>query len=128
MKYAPHWYARALAEAIMAPGADGRTIARNFKALLARNGDERQARKILEEAARFARGREGIRKVAVESARTLTPAQRGSLGAFLRPGDVVEEEIAPELVAGVRVFVDDERLYDGSLKGKLDALFDDIGH
>lgn len=122
MKYAPHLYAKALAAAIAEPGADAGKVARNFMELLAKNGDERQARKILEEAARSARGAEGLRKVAIESARPLTREQRNAVRSFLRPGDIAEEEIVPELVAGVRVFVDDERLFDGSLKGKLDRM------
>lgn len=126
MRYAPHLYAKALAGAIMAPGADGSTIVRNFMALLARNGDEKQARKILEEASRFARGAEGLRKVTIETARSLSTEQRRELTAFLKTTDVVEEEIIPELVAGARVFVNDEELFDGSLKGKLDALFKNI--
>lgn len=126
MKYAPHLYAKALAEVIAAPGADARAIVKNFMALLTKNGDEGQARKILEEAARFARGKEWIRKVSLESARPLTLRQKKALAPLLAPTDVVEEEIVPELVAGVRVFVDDGELFDGSLKGKLDMLFKNI--
>jgi F0F1-type ATP synthase delta subunit len=39
------------------------------------------------------------------------------------PHDVVEEEIDPSLVAGMKVVVNDERVFDGSLKAKLDKLF-----
>ena len=123
MKYPSHLYAKALAEAIAAPGVDAAAIAKNFMVLVVKNGDGRYARKILEEAARFARGKEGLRKVGVESARPLTAAQRREIGAFMQPGDVMEEEIVPDLIAGVRVFVDDEKLFDGSLKGKLDEIF-----
>ena len=76
MKYPPHLYAKALAEVIAAPGAEAQAIAKNFIALLTKNGDEENARKILEEASRFARGKEGIRKVVMESARPLTPRQK----------------------------------------------------
>ncbi len=123
MKHPAHFYAKALAEAASAPDAEGRAIAKNFAELLARNGDEALARKILEEASRYARGKSGIRKVAIGSARPLTPAQRKALAPILRPGDVVVEEVIPDLIAGVRVIVDDEMLFDGSLRGRLDAIF-----
>ena len=123
MKYPAHYYAKALAEAAAAPRADGDAIAKNFAALLARNGDQGLGRKILEEAARYARGKHGVRKVVIESARPLTAAQKKGLAPLLRPGDVAVEETVPALVAGIRVVVDDETLFDGSLKGKLDAMF-----
>ncbi len=92
-------------------------------ALLAKNGDEVHARKILEEAARFARGKEGIRKVVLESARPLTAQQKKDLTQFMKPNDLVREQVNPDLVAGLRIFVDDKRAFDSSLKGKLDTIF-----
>jgi len=124
MKYPAHIYAKALAEAITAPGAGGDVIAKNFQALLLRNGDEAHARKIVEEAARFVRGKHGIRKVTIESARELGAAQRKIVAALTKPGDVIESRIDPELVAGIRLIVNDELQFDGSLKGKLDKIFE----
>ncbi len=124
MKYPAHLYAKALAEAIAEPKADGDAIAKNFQALLRRNGDEAHARKIIEEAARFVREKSGVRKVTVESARELNAAQRKMVSAFTKSGDIVESRIDSELVAGIRLIVDDEMQFDGSLRGKLDTIFE----
>lgn len=126
MKYPAHIYAKALAEAITSPeakGARGAEIAANFLALLRKNGDEAHARKIIEEAARMARGKGGIRKLTVESARPLTVAQEKMVRALTKPEDVVETRIDPELIAGIRVIMNDELQFDGSLRGKLDKIF-----
>ncbi|MDE2020121.1 MAG: F0F1 ATP synthase subunit delta [Patescibacteria group bacterium] len=124
MKYSHHLYARALADVIVdAKGAEAERFAGNFLALVRKNGDEAHLRKILEEAARLLRGKKGVRKVTLGTARQLPAGQREMLKVFLKPGDVIEERIDPELVAGVRITVDDEWQFDGSLKGKLDKLF-----
>ena len=121
MKYPAHIYAKALAEVIN--DKDSAKIVKNFLEFVRKNGDEMHLRKILEEAARFARGKAGIRKVSVESARTLSPAQEKEMAKFLRSGDVVEHTIDSELIAGVRLVVNDEMQFDGSLRGKLDNVF-----
>ena len=124
MKYSAHIYAEALAEAIgEEKGAD--TLVKNFLALVQKNGDAGQLRKIVEEAAQRVRHAEGKRKVAIESARKLTPAQRKSVEQFLKSGDIIEERIDPDLVAGLRIIINDEMQFDGSLRKKLNTLFKD---
>lgn len=130
MKYAPHVYAKALVGVLSVPeGSAGRqtdaAIARNFLELVRKNGDEPHLIKILEEASRFARGKSGVRKVTLESARPLKPPQRAALEGFLKPGDVVEERVDPELVAGIKIVVNDEMQFDGSLKSKLSRMLGD---
>jgi len=119
-------YAKALVEVLSdidKAGAKSDTeIAKNFVALVQKNGDEGYMRKILEEASRFARGKSGVRKVTIESARALAPAQRTAVEQFVRPGDVVEERIDPDLIAGVRIILNDEMQFDGSLKNKLNHV------
>lgn len=127
MKYPAHIYARALAGVIAE--VKGRSekeqdaIVAHFIALVRKSGDEAHLRKIVEEAARFVRGKSGVRKVTIETARLPGAAQRKALQHFIKSGDVVEENIDPELVAGVKIIVNDEQQLDGSLKGKLDKLF-----
>lgn len=122
MKYPTNIYAKALVEVLAASkgqtASDGE-IANNFLALVKKNGDEGHLKKILEEASRMARGKSGVRKVTVASARSLTAAQKKSLDQFTKPGDVMEEEIDPDLIAGIKITINDEMQYDGSLKNKL---------
>ncbi len=124
MKYPAHIYAKALVE-LMADAAESKHegIARKFVALVEKNGDGMHLKKILEEAARLERGRMGIRKVVLESERPLTPTQKKKLMQFTTKEDVIQERIDPALVAGARIFVDDELEFDGSLGGKLNAIF-----
>ena len=123
MKYSAHIYAKALVEVL---GDEDRSdlkeqdrVAKNFVALVRKNGDEGYLAKILEEAARMARGKSGIRQVTIESARELGAAQKATLKHFIKPGDVIEERIDPELIAGIKITVNDELQFDGSLRNKL---------
>jgi F0F1-type ATP synthase delta subunit len=123
MKYAPHTYAKALVAVLddakgPAAGHDAE-IAKNFLALVRKNGDEAHLLKILEEASRFARGKSGIRKVTIASAREMSVSQNETVGQFVRLGDVVERRIDPDLIAGIKITVNDEMQFDGSLKNKL---------
>ena len=127
MKYPGYTYAKALAEVISGAASmsekEKDAIAKNFIDLVRKNGDEPHLRKIVEEAARLTRGKRGVRKVTVASARELSAAQEKALKPFMKESDVVERSIDPELVAGVKLVIDDELQYDGSLRGKLDKLF-----
>lgn len=131
MKYPAHVYAKALIEVLDDVSAEKKTagardeekLAKNFLELVKRNGDEMHLRKILEEASRFARGRNGFRKVIIDSARAFTPAQRKEVAHVLKKDDVITERIDPSLIAGMRITVNDELQFDGSLKRKLDTAF-----
>ncbi len=108
---------------IAAPKAHDAAIAKNFLSIIRRNGDEARLEKILDEAARLARGKHGVREVTVSSARPLSASQEGAAKKFLKPGDMVDYAIDPALVAGLKIVVNDETQFDGSLKSKLDTLF-----
>ena len=120
MKYSSHIYAKALVEVLEDRHVNADIATRNFLGIVRRNGDEAHLGKILEESARLARGKRGIRKVTLASARELTVKQEAEMAHFLKAGDVVERRIEPELIAGVKIIVDDELQFDGSLKKKLD--------
>ncbi len=123
MKYSVSDYAKALDGAVAAPKADDAANAKNFLALLRRHGDGSRLEKILDEAARLARGKHGVREVTIASARPLTASQAIAAKKFLKPGDMATYALDPALVAGVKIVVNDEMQFDGSLKSKLDALF-----
>jgi len=124
MRYPTHIYAKALAEVILAAKkGEEAAIVKNFIALVRRSGDEVHLQKIVEKAARLVEGKRGVRKVTLGIARPLTNAQKKGVDAFLKPGDVVEERIDPAIIAGIRITIDDELQFDGSLKGKLEKMF-----
>ena len=122
MKYSNRDYARALDLALADPKADHATIARNFSGLIRRNGDGARFKKILDEAARLLRGRNAMREIMVESARPLTGPQKAIIKKFLKSGDVVRYAVDSELIAGIRLVVNDEMQFDGTMKAKLDKI------
>ncbi len=126
MRYPAHIYAKALVDVLSVPAGPGKKhddeIAKNFLALVRKNGDEGHLQKILEEASRFARGKSGVRKVTIASARELSSLQGRHLDQFVKPGDVVVRRIDSDLIAGVKITINDELQFDGSLKNKLNKM------
>ncbi len=125
MKYPARMYAAAFAE--LAAGRlkpeDEKRLTANLVKLAARNGDSHQLPAILKESDRLLRMKTGMRKVTVESARPLTKKMQDELAKVLKKDDVLETRIDPGLVAGVKLTVDEQSQFDGSLRRKLDRLF-----
>lgn len=125
MKYSPKLYAQAFAELAWQP-MDQREEARlveNFLKLIERNGDSGKLQKILQETEKALRMKTGRRKVTVETAREAAQGAASFLKSFLKKNDVVEERINPDLIAGIKVTIDEGVQFDGSLKNRLDSLF-----
>lgn len=125
MRYTPRIYAHALAEA--AAQAKGReaihAVVKNFLALLDRTGDRATLRAVLPEAERLLLRKTGGEKMIIESARPLSEHARTHVRASMPHAVAAEERITPELLAGVRITVNDERQLDGSLAHALHQLF-----
>jgi F0F1-type ATP synthase delta subunit len=124
MKYSAHIYAKALAEAMAMPhGKSHDEIRRNFLDILRSHGDEAHLSKILAETERILRAKDGTKKFSVHVARAQRKSAREFVKQMMGPHDVAEEEIDPSLVAGMKVIVNEEMVFDGSLRSKLDILF-----
>ena len=125
MKHSVNDYAHAFAA--VAAGkhspAEQAKLVQNFVSLVRRNGDAALLPKVLGEAGRLVREKEGIRKLTIETARPLAGKMRESVRHMAHAKDVVEEKVVPELVAGMRVTIDDERQFDASLSHKLQKMF-----
>ncbi len=124
MKYAPRLYAcafAAVAARVKTPAAE-RAAIQNFAALLQKNGDMRAHDAILAALRRAVVQESGGRMVRVETARVLSEHMRRRIRKLFKERDYVEERILPELIAGVRVVVDGEREFDGSLTKKLNTI------
>lgn len=122
MKNKAKIYAEALAGAVLKPGADAEKIKSNFLKLLEKNGDMGKAKQILGLAEDLFIKKTGRRKVVLESARKIKAKQKELIDQVLHKGDVVEEKISPELLAGIKIIVNDEQL-DMSMASKLQKLF-----
>lgn len=117
MKYSPKLYAQALI------AAKGNKVISNFLDLLRRNRDEKKLPQIITEAENLLLLKSGKRKVIIESARPLNDNQKKLLQKILKPGDVLEEKISPELIAGVKITINGELQFDGTLARKLKKMF-----
>jgi F0F1-type ATP synthase delta subunit len=128
MKYRINDYAKALVGAIEAKPAGGdAAIEKNFLALVRKNGDEARLGKILDEAGRLTRAKKGgTRAVLIESARSLSAAQEKMVKHFLHPGDAVQYCVNKDLIAGIRITVNDEAQFDGTMEKKLNSVFGGI--
>ncbi|HEY4526054.1 MAG TPA: F0F1 ATP synthase subunit delta [Candidatus Paceibacterota bacterium] len=125
MKYQPKHYATALIETLgkkITAEREERVI-KKFLELVRKNSDGNSLRKIVSEAEKLIRTKTGKRKVEIESARALTLAQKKSLLHFTHAEDTIEEKVNPELIAGVKITIDEESQLDFSLRRKLDGLF-----
>ena len=124
MRYSLKNYAEALAVAIHnTEPTRSDTIVKNFLILLGKSGDEVHAEKIVNAAERILRKKDGGREIILESARPLERENQKLLSGIAGKKDSVAMRIDPNLVAGVRIVIDGEKEFDGSLKGKLDKMF-----
>ncbi len=115
-------YAKALVAASLKPGVDVEKIKNNFLKLLQKNGDMSRAKEILAQAEDLFIKKTGRRKVVLETARRMKAKQREVLESALQKGDIIEEKINKELLAGVKIIINDEQL-DMSMQSKLQKLF-----
>ena len=117
-------YAKALAEVIAKGKADisKEKIASNFVKLLISAGFEGKSKEILELAETMVLANQGKRKITFETARKSTSSQQKMLEKFVKSGDVVKEKINPELIAGIKIIINDSRQLDGSLQSKLQQI------
>ncbi|MCX6720496.1 MAG: F0F1 ATP synthase subunit delta [Candidatus Staskawiczbacteria bacterium] len=119
-------YAEALAEIIIEKKAEGpersRRIVANFVKLLVGAGYENKAKEILELVEDMLLQKQGKRKITFETARKSTPSQNKLLEKFVKKGDILKEKINPELIAGVKIVINEERQFDNSMQSKLNNI------
>jgi|SRR3989338_2036528 len=116
-KYNIKNYAMALA----GTKSDNKDAAQRFLELLRKHGQFKNAKKIVELAQKYYLEKRGNKKITLETARKTE--LKTILKSLQKEGDMVEEKISPELVAGVKVVINDEKQLDFSLKNKLDNIF-----
>lgn len=124
MKHSPQIYAKAFSGIASEPSADKRAnvLVKNFLKLVEKNNDQRQLKKIFQEAEKLVREKTGKRKIILETARPVKKLD-GAVKKFIKKGDILEEKINPDLIAGLRIILNDERQFDGSMAKKIKQLF-----
>lgn len=122
MKIKPKIYAKALVDLIVENKNKTTNIVERFLRLLEKNGDIRKAKEILVFAEDLFIKKTGRRKIITETARKITPRQKELLKSVERQGDIVSERINKDLIAGIKIIVNDNQL-DMSMQKKLQNIF-----
>ena len=125
MKYASRLYARALSELIHARMSEKEksALVKNFVEAVKRHGDGEHLKHIVAEAERMIREHQSIRKVTIETARPQKFDANKLFAKFLEKTDVIEMKVRRDLVAGIKITINDERELDMTLRRKLNKLF-----
>jgi F0F1-type ATP synthase delta subunit len=115
-------YAQALAEVLAKKGVDENKVASNFTKILISAGLEKKAKEILDLAEDFLLAKQGKRKITLETARKMTSGQKKMMNEFVKSGDIVKEKINPELIAGIKIIINNSRQFDSSMQSKLQKI------
>jgi len=116
-------YAKALAEVLAKKSVDEKKVTNNFVKLLVSAGLEKKSKEILEMAEEMLLVKRGNKKIVFETARKITAGQKKILEGISKKGDLVKEKINPELIAGVKIIINNNKQFDSSMKSKLQKIF-----
>jgi len=118
-------YAKALAEIFSKKlsVAEEKKFIDNFVKLLFTSGYNKKSKNILDMAENLILKKQGKKRVLLETARKIEqgkmPEYKKMLGGFISKGDVVVEKINSELIAGIKIIINDSQQFDSSLQSKL---------
>lgn len=124
MKYLSKIYAEALIDLLLEKDREEekQSIIANFLKFVKKNGDESSLKKIFEACQKLYLKRIGKKKITFEVARS-NKNNEDILKSTIEAGDIIEERINPEIIAGVKIIVDEERQLDCSLLKKIKNLY-----
>ena len=115
-------YAKALAEVLYKKDIDEKKVINNFVKLLVGIGYEKKSKEILDLAQDLLLQKQGKRKITFETARKMTDNQEKMVEDFVKKGDVKKEKINPELIAGIKIIINDSKQFDASMQSKLQKI------
>ena len=123
MKYSARTYAAALVKA-----ADGKSpseqkqIANSFWQIVSKNRDQQKINRVLEEAEKIILKNTNTTKVRLESAEPVPAKLKHEVKELMNKKVLFSEIINPELLAGIKILINDELLIDATAKSKLNKL------
>ena len=124
MKYLPAQYAQALHAALTeASAAKQKEIMARFAALLVRHRMSGKSGAVVAAYEKIVLRASGMRKVKIESAAPADGRLKKEIGKILGKKIFIEEEMHPELLAGIKILVDNELLIDASGKRQVERIF-----
>ena len=116
-------YAVALAETLAKKGIDEKKVVANFVKILVVAGLEKKSKEILSLTEEYLLAKQGNSKIIFETARKITASQKKILEGISKNGDLIKEKINPELIAGVKIIINNSKQFDSSMKSKLQNIF-----
>ena len=124
MKYSPKQYASALLLALgEKSSAERKKILHKFLSLVSKRGDSSRLGMIMKEAEKqYLRGA-GLKKVILESADSVSAKIKKEVEEILGKNIILEEKLNPDLLAGIKILVDNELLIDASAETQVRKLF-----
>ncbi len=124
MKYRIAQYAQALHAALKdAPASKQKETMRRFAALLTRHRMSGKSDLIVGSYEKIILSEGGVRKVSIESAAPMSERLKKEIGEIMGKKIVVEEKTRPDLLAGIKILVDDELLIDASARRQIERIF-----
>ena len=123
MKYTIRQYAEALNSALKGKeAAERKKVVGRFLNILRKHRDSARLGRILKEVELLYLKESGLRKVRVEAASPVTDDIRQKVKEILGGKIYLEEEVNPELLAGLRILVDEELFIDASAKRRIGEM------
>lgn len=124
MKYSPKQYAAAFLEATKDKAVNKeKQVIKNFLNLIFKNGDWQYRRAILSEVEKSFLAKAGIRRVRIESPDPVQAGLKREVKNILDSDIIFSEKIDANLLAGLKILIDDELLIDATGKHAVDSMF-----
>lgn len=124
MKYSSRIYATALAEALDGkPKEEQKQIANRFLQIVYKNRDKQKLGRILEETEKIILIKTDTAKVRLESVEPVSAKLKHEIKEVINKNVLFSEKIKPELLAGIKILINDELLIDASAQSRLNKIF-----
>lgn len=125
MKYKSKDYAKALVGLILKETTltQEKKLSDNFLNLLKKNRDSSKAKEIINLAELLFFKKTGKKKIILEIARKMDSEQKNLFKYLVKKGDIIQEKINKELIAGIKIIVNDEKQIDFSMLKKIQNIF-----
>lgn len=124
MKYEPEIYAQTFSDLLEKTKESERdNLIKKFVLLIKKNGDLNGSEKIITSTQSYLSKKAGGRIVNIETASKLEDADLQKITSNFKEADVIKIIVNPELLAGIRITINNEEELDYSLARKLKKMF-----
>jgi F0F1-type ATP synthase delta subunit len=124
MKYEPEIYAQTFADLLeKTKESEQNNLIKKFVLLIKKNGDLNGSEKIITSTQNYLSKKTGGRIVNIETASKLEDIDLQKITSNFKKSDVIKIIINPELLAGIRITINNEEELDYSLARKLKKMF-----